>query len=385
MAMGLSMSEDRSTDLDRIALRSRQHEGAPPLNLEGPPVSFFEFLPGKVFYLPVAFYMCYLALKYRGATLPSIANPLFPYGGIIGESKSDIFDLFGGEAKKHLPPHVTLEKSNTPIDAQKTEAIKKTEAAGLALPVVAKPDLGCRGAGVQLIEDWSDLADYIAAFPAGQRFLLQEFVDYEGEAGVFYIREPGQKEGQIFSLTLKYFPFIRGDGKQTIGELIESDPRARVLKHVYFERHKDRLDHVLPAGTAMRLSFAGSHSRGTIFRDGNAYVTKEMTRKFDEIATDVREFYFGRFDVRFKDIESLQRGEDFKIMEVNGGAGEATHIWDNRMSIGEAYRVLFEQFDTLWRIGALNRKRGFKSDKMLPIVRAYYKEFGLHDQYPVAH
>ena len=56
------------------------------------------------------------------------------------------------------------------------------------------------------------------------------------------------------------------------------------------------------------------------------------------------EFYFGRFDIRFKSIDALCRGEGFQILEVNGASAEAIHIWDPEQTVRETYRVLFEQF-----------------------------------------
>ncbi|MEO1083738.1 MAG: D-alanine--D-alanine ligase, partial [Acidobacteriota bacterium] len=117
------------------------------------------------------------------------------------------------------------------------------------------------------------------------------------------------------------------------------DPRAGRIAHVYLPRHRDRLDRVIPRGRAFRLAFAGSHSRGTIFRDGGHYITPEMTAAFDKIADDIPEFYFGRFDVRFDKLEDLRAGRDFRIVEINGAGGEATHIWDRRTPILRAYRT----------------------------------------------
>jgi hypothetical protein len=94
----------------------------------------------------------------------------------------------------------------------------------------------------------------------------------KGEAGVFYVRLPGEKSGFIFSLTLKYFPYVTGDGKTTLGKLIENDWRAGLIKDVYLKRHEKRLDDVIPKIQNFRLAFTGSHSRGTIFRNGNSFI-----------------------------------------------------------------------------------------------------------------
>ena len=87
-----------------------------------------------------------------------------------------------------------------------------------------------------------------------------------------------------------------------------------------------------------------------------------MTRRFDEIARSIPEFWFGRFDVRFADFESLRGGEGFTIVECNGAGAEATHIWDGRTTLVQAYVALFRQYALLWRIGAANRRRGFRAE-----------------------
>ena len=53
----------------------------------------WEFWPARLFYLPVAAYYCWLALRYRSFTLPSAANPGMPTGGFVGESKYAIIDV----------------------------------------------------------------------------------------------------------------------------------------------------------------------------------------------------------------------------------------------------------------------------------------------------
>src|SRR3546814_16247385 len=70
------------------------------------------------------------------------------------------------------------------------------------------------------------------------------------------------------------------------------------------------------------------------------------------------EFYFGRFDVRFRSVEAHGRGEDFQILEVNGASAEAINIWDPEKKVRETYRVLFEQFRMPYDTGARNRDRG---------------------------
>jgi hypothetical protein len=357
----------------------------PPLDEDGPPLSFFEFWPMWTFYPPVMLYAAWLMLRYRGALLPTVANPSFPGGGFYGESKADILAL----AVKHVPewvaPFVRVERPEAAwpgVDMETDAALALLADAGLALPVVAKPDLGCRGAGVKLVSSRADLQAYLQAFPRGAALVLQQLVPFEGEAGIFYCRRPGETQGRVISVTLKYFPHVTGDGQRTLRELILADPRAGQLSHLYFKRHTARLDEVPATGQSIRLAFAGSHSRGAIFRNGTHLVTPEMEAAVDDISRRLPEFHFGRYDVRFERFADVQRGCGFTIVEVNGAGAESTHIWDRRTGLLQAWRDLMRQYRWLFEIGHANRARGFAPMSRAEFMRGYRREKLLTPQYP---
>lgn len=360
---------------------SGPHAGMPPLE-EAPPLSWFEFWPAALFYAPVWIWNVVLAVRHLGVRLPLIANPSIVGGGVVGESKSAVLGLVGAQASGWFAPHIDFERGEDSPEAACARALRAAADAGLGLPLVAKPDLGCRGAGVRPARSEAELAAYMAGFPLGERMVLQQLVDLEGEAGVFWVHEPGAAQGRIVSLTLKYFPHVIGDGVSTIEQLIRRDPRSGQLAHLYLGRHAERLHEVLEDGQALRLAFAGSHSRGAIFRDGTHLVTPQMEARFAEIAAAIPEFWFGRFDVRFADIADLQRGEGFRILEVNGAGAESTHIWDSRMSLGRAWGALFRQNSLLWAIGAANRARGYRPQGYLDFWRSWRREKALVPAYP---
>lgn len=377
-ASGDGPSHDFSDALAQV------HKGMPPLDMIGQPTSWFEFWPGKIFYFPIALYWLWLALKHRSLTLPTAANPAFPLGGLVGESKAVVSGDLRGKAKERFADHIGFIRGgeDRALESEVEAVLKATSEAGLAMPFVAKPDMGCRGAGVRLIKSRADLTSYLALFPSGQRIIFQEYIPYEAEAGIFYVRYPGQATGRILSLTLKYFPYIFGDGVSTIKQLILAEPRAGKLSHLYLPRHAGRLDHVLAPGEPLRLAFTGSHSRGAIFRNGNAFITEEMRVAFDEVADGVPGFFFGRFDARFSSLEELQAGGAFHLMEINGAGGEVAHIWDARTKILDAYRALGEQFRIVFEIGAENRRRGHKPSSLREIYQAWREEKRLIDIYP---
>ena len=361
----------------------KPHADMPPLERAGTPYSFFEFWRPLYFYLPVWVYAAWLSLRYRGASLPTIANPRLPKGGLVGESKRDTLSELGPSGCERLAPFITVTRGGGGAETDTALALERMDEVGLAFPLVAKPDLGCRGVGVKLLCNRADLASYVSAFPKGLDIMLQELVTAEGEAGVFYVRLPGASKGRIFSLTLKYSAYVRGDGHSTLRELILADPRASRISEIYFSRHAAQLDTIVPRGAAFRLSFTRNHCRGAIFRDGQEHITPEMTRVFDEIAQEIPEFYFGRFDVRFDSLEALQRGQDFTIVEFNGAGSEALHIWDGRMPLWRAYRDLLKQYKLLYKIGYLNRKRGYKPTPFGELIRLYREQLKLDGRLPL--
>lgn len=350
---------------------------------EGPPVaSAFEFWPPWLFYLPVGAWYALLALRHRSLLLPSAANPSIHAGGLLGESKSEVLGLVRGDARRYVAEHVVLERRHGAARAELlAEARELLGARGIALPVVCKPDLGMRGSGVRPCRDEAALGDYLESFPSGARVVLQRLVG-EGpgpepstlperlrgvsEAGVLWWRDPGTGRSDILSITLKRFPALRGDGRSTLAELIDACPRARLLRERYRTRHRERLGLVLAEGERFPLVFAGNHCQGAIFLDGTDLVTPELRARFDGIASSMGDFWFGRFDVRFRDPAAFLRGEDLAIVEINGAGAEATHVWDPSARLLSAWRTLCRQWSILFRIGAANRRRGIRP---LPLRR----------------
>lgn len=342
--------------------------------------SFFEFWPPWLFYAPVVVYYVYLSIRHGGLTIPTVANPSIYSGGMVRESKSQILGLVPRRFRDVMLRLAVL----PPRERSPQRALKAMEGEGISFPCVVKPDHGQRGDGVRLVRHEDQLRHYLAGYQADAPLLIQELADMPYEAGIFYVRLPGHGKGRIFSITLKSFPFVVGDGQRTLRELIEADPRARRIRQVYFARHSRRLRRVVPEGKKVPLVFAGNHCQGSIFRNGRHLATKALRRRMDEIASSMPEFYFGRFDVRFADMNALRRGEGFKIVEINGASSEATHIWDAETSLVDAYKTLFEQFRLLFLIGVRNRRRGIKPIGVKQFLRDVFEYRRLARQYPPA-
>ncbi len=356
--------------------------GMPELDTTGKPVSYFEFWPTWLMYLPVAVQWLALAVRYRSLTLPLIANPAIPLSGMVGVPKTAVFKQAGDSARCWILPWVEYQVTDRSPACQADEVKALLTARGLALPVVAKPNLGCRGAGVRLLQNETQLRCYLENFPRKATIQFQQLAEWEAEAGVFYVRHPDSDSGEVTSLTLKYMPYVVGDGVSTLGELVAGDPRAGRLEHLYRARHAQLWDSVLAAGEPFRLVFSASHCRGAVFRDGSDYISEQLQDTLDGIFDDIPGFYYGRLDIKFKDHESLVKGENFVIIEINGASSESIHIWDRNTSLGDAVVTLLSQYRTLFSLGHANRRRGHRPPGLRALWDAWRHESGLVRQYP---
>ena len=342
-------------------------------------VSSFEFWPDWIFYAPVVAYWIALGLRYRDFSLPSVANPRISTGGLCGESKCSILDQAGSTATSWIARYKKFRTAEQDLP----RALNLMHQEGLALPIVVKPDIGCNGTGVRLAHDEEALGLVLASFPRNIDLLLQELVPYEGEAGIFYIRHPRSPTGRITSLTHKKAPILFGDGRSTIHELIFADSRTKLVPHLYLPRLRARLNEVPGPGAPIRLVFAGNHCKGSIFSNGASDITSMLTEKINYIMSDIPDFYFGRIDVRYLTVAGLRRGDEFRIIEINGVGSEATHIWDPSTSLREAYRAQFSHYRQAFEIGASLREAGFKSSGLLRIIRDWLMQRRLMASYPI--
>lgn len=354
-------------------------------------VSFAERLPNGLFYLPVGLRWLWLSVRYRSLTLPTVSNPMIETGGFWGESKSTIMAQVGEDQQAWMAEFVALHRNGSGAESDLEEAMSLMNGKGMVFPVVVKPDVGWQGYGVRLVEDQDGLFQYISLFPKGEKMVLQRPVLHDGEAGVFYVRMPGEAHGRILSVTLRYFPYVYGDGVSTLEELIRNNPRSKLRAGFYLgskSEHQgfdeEHLKMVPAQGELVRLSFIGSIRVGGLYRDASNLITPEMTKRFDEIAQSMPEFYFGRFDIRFESTELLQQGKGFSIIEINGAGSEAIHAWDPEVPLFKLYRELFQTQSLLFKVSAINRSRGYRPMRITDFLKAAKRQNKLIDSYPPA-
>lgn len=292
----------------------------------------WEFWPAWAFYLPLVPWYLLLSLRHRSFTVWTAANPGIPAGGVVGESKADIL--------ARLPEEWIVPTLLIPAGEHggRVRSLHESLAdRGWGFPLVLKPDAGQRGAGVKKVHDAVDSEKYLLANPGA--VIVQPFHAGPFEAGVFYVRIPGEERGRIFSVTDKVFPVVNGDGRSTLEELIWAHPRYRMQATVFLSRHATEADRVLDEGEAFPLALAGNHCQGTLFRDGSHLVTPELEAAFDAVAKRFDGFFVGRFDVRYSDPAEFRAGRGFAVVELNGATSESTNLYDPEWPLWRAYRT----------------------------------------------
>lgn len=300
-----------------------------------------------MFYVPILPYAFYLAIKSRSFGFFSAVNPGIDGSGNGLESKYKTVQLVPQEYR----PTTILLKKGIPTET----VLSKITAEKIKFPLIIKPDIGFRGLLVKKIASKAELSTYLGKYNSID-LLIQEYIDLKNECGIFYHRIPGKKTGKITSLTLKKYITVIGNGKSTLLELIKNNKRAKLYLALLSEINKDKLDTIPGKNEELTLNVIGNHSKGTQFINGNHLINKDLTDLLDHINSKIDGWFYGRVDIKYNDFEELLKGENFKILEINGIISEPTHIYDaSKGSYFKALKSLKEHWKIVGIIGRKNK------------------------------
>jgi hypothetical protein len=326
----------------------------------------WEYWPGKAFYYPIAPYIFWLMWRSRHICFCTAANPGIYTGGLGLESKFDTLQ------KIPLPyrPRSVLISPTAPF----AEVEQDIADAGIAYPLIAKPDIGFRGLLVKKINSPAELKGYLSRFPFA--FVLQEYLDLPEEVGVLYYRLPGDARGQITSITTKEFLAVWGDGQSTVAELMIKDTRALLQLERIRAEQPGLLGQIPSAGEKVALGIVGNHAKGTRFINSSAQIDEAITSTIDSLAQQIEGFYYGRFDLKCASFESLRSGQGIMVIEINGVCSEPTHIYDAQHgSYCFALKEITRHWAIIRRIAAANHLRGVPYMKTVDLGRAFLRLF----------
>jgi len=306
----------------------------------------WEYWPFHVVYFPVYPYYLFLSLKARSLFFFNTSNPAIRNGGFLMESKKEIYDLIPSE----YYPSTLFFKTTTP--PQKIIASIKQQ--NLKYPLIGKPDIGMKGMMVKKLENENDLVDY--ASNSKVDFLIQEFIPYQNEVGIFYYRYPNESTGFISGIVRKEFLTVTGDGISTVEQLLLKNKRAVLQLPILRIKEKDKMHCVLKKDEELVIVPYGNHVRGAKFLDDSCMIDEELTNTIDGICKRVNGFYFGRLDIRYNTWQELKQGKNFSIIELNGSGSEPTHIYDPGHSIFRAWKEIAKHLKILYRISKMNHR-----------------------------
>lgn len=307
-----------------------------------------------------------LAIRHRSLTVWTCVNPgISPGGGITGESKQAI--LRGFRDPRVLTQHTI--GAHEPDRARRARELIHTEPALGGFPVIVKPEAGQRGSGVILVRTEAELDRAINATEGTA--CIQRHHPGPVEIGVFWTRDPvtvgdertDTTQGRVFAVTRKVFPTITGDGESTLRQLVLAHRRYRLQAGAYLEQLGDRAGDVPAEGETVTLTSIGNHARGCRFEDGADLITPELSAAIDELARTWRgpagePFDYGRFDIRSSSDEAVRTATDLAVIELNGVTSEATNLYDPSWSVRRAIRLLAEQWNIAFELGAARRRAG---------------------------
>ena len=310
--------------------------------------SNWEYWPMYILYIPVCLQHLWLSVKAGNPFFFLTTNPAINEGFILSDSKFNTLQLVP-EAHRPLTLFVAKNESAENI-------LHKMQENNLRFPIVLKPDIGYRGLRVHRIDNKEQLMQ--VAKKLGVPYIIQEYIDYDLEVGIFYYRFPNSNSGHIPSITIKEFLSVTGTGKHTMAALVAQNPRAILQKDKLKKKFAVQWNQIIEKDIKLILEPIGNHNRGTKFVNGATINDSDLLTTFNSLNGQMKGFYYGRFDIKVNSIEDLKQGQNFKILEVNGVGAEPTHIYDPGYKIINGWKELMYLWRVVFKIAAMHKKAG---------------------------
>jgi hypothetical protein len=307
-----------------------------------------EYWHPNVYFIPLFFYMIYLAIRARSAFFFSAANPTIPTGGLVGENKADISRWIPAI---YRPKNIVI-SSSTPL-YEIDNALKN---AYLQFPLIIKPTVGARGLLVKKVNTIEEIQLHLRQFPT--TFLIEEYIDYPVEAAVLYWRNPETNKSGILSVTIKEFLSVTGVGHLPVQDLLMLNPRG-ILQIERLEKENPNVLNLIPKlGEKVLVEPIGNHCKGTKFMNFNHLITPEMVTAYDTIQDDLPHCFVYRLDLKAPSVHDLQKGKNLKILEINGVGSDPAHVFDPNIPLLDVYSAYFSLWKKIFEVSTAQHRRG---------------------------
>ncbi len=313
-------------------------------------ITHWEAWPFKLIYAPLVPVWLMYMLRSGAIWFFTPSNPKLTFGGMEGEPKKEMYDL--------LPPELYPTTFNVLPSDDIREVFSTIKEKGIQYPLIVKPEVGGQGILFRKIDNETQLLQYHQQVPV--EYIIQRMVHYPVELSAFYIRHPLEKKGKITGFLHKIPLQVTGDGRETLETLVRKHPKGHKRIGELQSKHKENWHTVIPANERYVLSYAANHNRGAHFVDMKDHIDDRLVAVFDRISHGIDDFYYGRYDIMCRDIESLKQGKDFTILEYNGCGAEPNHFYDTGYTLLGAYREILKHWKALYRISRYNASKGIK-------------------------
>jgi hypothetical protein len=176
-------------------------------------------------------------------------------------------------------------------------------------PIILKP-IVCSGDNkdIFIVNNYKEFKNFMISNQHKinlSNYMIQKYMeDYDIEIGVFYEQNPWEEKGKIINITEK---------------TQKEDIRAQ--NPLFIQNHPE-------------------------------LITEKVQKLFETISQNIPDFYVGRYDIRLKHLEDLEKG-DFKILEVNGTMGMMLNSNQNLFD-NNAFIIDSKWFIRRLQIGAYN-------------------------------
>lgn len=323
----------------------------------------WRYWPMEVLYFPLTLYIVtFGALRTGKLFYFAAANPEIPLGGFAADSKYAILQRIPEQWK---PQSVLVGRSGV----SEQQLLKL--ASIFNYPVIVKPEYGEGGFLVRKIHHPDELKAYHSGHDMS--YIIQEYVDLPLEISI-HIHVKNDRLS-ISGITEKQLLTVTGNGIHTVEQLISRHPKGKFCLRKLRQAAGKSLSYVLPDGTVYQPSEIGNWNYGSAFIHRQEYHTETLRKQLETVNRMIGLFQYARYDIRCNGWEDLSQGQ-FRILEINGVKGEAIHIYDERHSIGFAYREIFRHWEIVLQIS----RRNIRSGSACPGIREGFALLLFHRQ-----
>jgi len=302
-----------------------------------------------------------LSIKYWITPFDLIHVNQYAQGVLPYSSKYAILEPFK-TTPQFLQQHVMLHNQSEHSYTLAKQFMKKTH---LNYPIIAKPERGVIGIGIQKIS--SDIALQLLLKKIPVNYILQEYADFPYEYSI-QIQQQRGKPVEIISLTEKVIPTVKGDGSSTVRELILQDSKIVQNKKALLA-HATTLQYIPKKGELFSVLTQASHTYGAVFFDKNYLRSKAISSWVRQLHAVNPLVKVGRFDFKLPNKEALFTGKGVKLIEMNGTTGEPIHIYDEKHNLGFGIKTLYTFYDGCFAIAKAQKKE----TPILKIIYTYKK------------